>query len=70
MSFGFAMRIGAVALAALVGMILPADATAAIAAETGASAMLYLDELLIAGAILGACVLLDTATWPVLTSRR
>ena len=70
MTYGLAFRIGVVALAAIIGVTLPGDALASMAAETGSSAMLYLDELLIGGAVLGACLLLDTATWPVLTSRR
>ena len=62
-------RILPVACIALVAVALPVEAKAAIA-EHASTAAQYLDELVIGALALGAAILLDTASWSFMTTKR
>lgn len=64
------VRIALVAIAALAGLGISGEAVAELAGGGGTPAMVYLDEVLIAGSIAGALLLLDTTSWSWMTSRR
>lgn len=70
MTRGLGLRIACVALVALAGSGLSGEAVAEMAGGAGAPAMVYLDEALIIGALVGALLLLDTTSWSWMTSRR
>ena len=70
MTWTMILRAGVLCAIALIGVAIPGDAVAHIATEAGAPALAFFDELLIAGALVGMLVLLDTTSWPMMTSRR
>lgn len=59
-----------VLLVAAAGLFLPGGPMAAIADHMGTRANSWLDEVLISAAILGALIILDKASWSLMTSRR
>lgn len=59
---------GCLALGGL-GVILPTEAMAGITAHAGVAAP-YLDEALLAAALVGLVLLLDNASWRLMTSDR
>ena len=64
-----ASRVLPVAILAAIGFALPTEAMAAIA-EHASSAAQYLDEIVIGAIVLGVAILLDTASWSFMTTKR
>ena len=64
-----ASRVLPVAILAAIGFALPTEAMAAIA-EHASSAAQYLDEIVIGVIVLGVAILLDTASWSFMTTKR
>ena len=60
----------AVWVAGLAGIVVPLEVAAAVGAGPDVPAAPFLFEVLIAGSVAGALLLLDTTSWSLMTSRR